>query len=135
MAVTKSAPVGNVGFERLILAAAMGSASAAQASTNAEVVLAGSDVDLTFVDILSIDLVNSGANAIDIKFYTANKEDFTDEVLFRTVSTLAAAATLQMNGSSSGTAAALIPWRFLRIKIKSSVTDTPGACWGTIHGK
>ena len=88
-----------------------------QASTNAFVVVAGTEVDLAWARTLAFTIIVAGAS-VDWKVYGANRADYTDEIEVNSA-TVAAAARGNYTVSP-------VPYRNYRVKIKSTVADTPG---------
>ena len=94
-------------------------APAAQASTDAEVVVTGSALDASIFSAVSYTLENSGAETIDVRVFHANLADFSDESQDGADIVLLAAAF----GSFS---AASPPFRFYRLKVEAAVGGSQG---------
>jgi hypothetical protein len=88
-----------------------------QASTNAFAVVTGTETDLAWARTLAFTIVVAGAS-VDWKVFGANRADYTDEVEVNSA-TVAAAAKGNYTVSP-------VPYRYYRVKIKSTVADTPG---------
>lgn len=89
----------------------------AQASTNAFAVVAGTQIDLAWARTLAF-TITVAANSVDWKVCGANAADFSDEV---DVNSATVAAAAKGNYTVSP-----VPYRYYRVKIKSTVADTPG---------
>jgi len=97
---------------------------AAQASVNAETVLAGSEIDARMWRSIAytIAIITAG---VKWAVYGANAADYSDEQAVQALTNVAAAAT--------GTyTVAQAPYAYYRVKIASNVADTPGAA--TLRG-
>ena len=88
-----------------------------QASTNLFVEVAGSAADAANFLTLAFTMIVAVAS-VDWKVYGANRADFTDEAEVKSA-TVAAAAKDSYTVSPA-------PFRFYRVKVKSTVADTPG---------
>ncbi len=92
---------------------------AAQASTNAEVVVAGSALDVSLFNAVSYSLENTGAQTIDVRVFRANLADFSDE--------RQEGADIPITASAfSSFAAATPPFRFYRLKVEADIDDAQG---------
>jgi hypothetical protein len=96
----------------------------AQTSTNSYVVVTGSGLNASPFQTASY-TISVITNNIDWKVFGANNSDFSDEVEVMSETTVSAGA----NDSYSVSPA---PYRYYRVKIVSSSTDTHGDA--TIHG-
>ncbi len=97
----------------------------AQASIDAETVLAGSALDASIFAALSYTIENTGANSIDWTVYGANQSDFSDEVEVMAAAAVAAAAIDSYTETPP-------PFRFYRVTINATVGAAQGI--GTLHG-
>ena len=93
-------------------------APAAQASVNADAVLAGSGIDMRPWRSLAY-TVRAASNDIDWTVYGANAADYTDEVVVN-------AEALLASGATATYAVALAPYAFYRVKIRSHVAGAHG---------
>lgn len=91
----------------------------AQASTNSEVLVTGSELDLSLFDKVSYTLENSGAQTILISVYRANLADFSDESQDGSDISIAAAAFALYTDNPA-------PLRFYRLKVQAAVGDAQG---------
>lgn len=96
----------------------------AQASTNAYVVLAGSTLDARGWRSLSYTIAVA-TNAVTWESYGANASDFSDEVIVNAGASVA-------GGANSSYSVSPPPYAYYRVKIKSTVADTPGTA--TLRG-
>lgn len=90
-----------------------------QASTNAWVVVAGSAADLRPWRSLSYTIVVADAS-VNWEVFGANRSDYGDEASVKASAAVAAAG-------KDTYAVAQAPYSYYRIKIKSTVADTPGS--------
>jgi hypothetical protein len=90
----------------------------AQASVNAETLLAGSGLDVRGWRSLAYTIVVA-TNAVDWAIYGANKADYSDEVVVQAEATVAA-------GAAGSYAVTLAPYGFYRVKIHSNVGGAHG---------
>jgi hypothetical protein len=102
----------------------------AQATTNAYVVLAGSEIDARDWDIVTIHTKNTGANSGTIVVAYSSTADFA--VYGYASGEIAVAAGSQNVFQFSrrqylATYSLLMPLRYMKIFVKSTVADTPGA--------
>ncbi len=92
---------------------------AAQNSTNVDVPLAGSEMDVRAWKSLAYTLKVATA-AVTWTVFGANFADYSDEVIVQTAASVNAGA----NASYSVERA---PYAYYRVKIRSTVADTPGS--------
>ena len=100
-------------------------APVAQASVDAETVLAGSELDASVFAALGYTIENTGAQTIDWTVYGAQLADFSDEVVVQASATIAAAAFASYTATPP-------PFRFYRVTINAAVGGLQGA--GTLNG-
>ena len=93
-------------------------APAAQASTNALAVVTGSTVDARLWGAVSYTIVVVTAS-VDWEIQGAHASDFSDAVVVQ------AAAAVGAGASSSWSSTAPV-WSYYRVRIRSTVADTPG---------
>ncbi len=98
---------------------------AAQASTDPEVVLAGSELDASVFTALAYTIENTGVETIDWTVYGATQADFSDEIVVQASAAVLAAAF------DSYTEAPPV-FRFYRVTINAAVGGDQGE--GTLHG-
>jgi len=94
-------------------------APAAQASTNAYVLVAGSILDTLNTRLANFTIENSGAESIDWKVLAGNTVTLSEAIEAQAEATVAAAAygTFSVNPAV---------WRYYGVYVKSSAPDTPG---------
>lgn len=99
-------------------------APAGQASTNSEVLLAGSEIDARMWRSIAytIAVVTAG---VKWAVYGANASDYSDEQAVQALTNVAAGAT-------GAYTVAQAPYAYYRVKIQSNVVDTPGTA--TLRG-
>ena len=105
--------------------------AAAQASTDALVVLAGTEIDARGYGRLLVAVYNSGANTVNVGLFQANLETFADEVALGTVGVAAGARNIW----HLGTIAAALDYRYYRCKIQAAVGGSQGAILARITAK
>jgi len=99
-------------------------APVAQASANAEAVLAGSEIDARMWRSIAYTVAIAAAG-VKWAVYGANAADYSDEQAVQALTNVAAAA-------SGAYAVAQAPYAYYRVKIVSNVADTPGTA--TLRG-
>lgn len=99
-------------------------APAAQASTNNETLLAGSEIDARMWRSVAYTIAVATAG-VQWAIYGANAADYSDEQAVQVLTNVAAAAT-------GAYTVAQAPYAYYRVKIKSNVVDTPGTA--TLRG-
>lgn len=90
----------------------------AQTSTNADAVVAGSEIDARMWRSLAY-TIKVAVNAVTWTVFGANASDYSDEVVVNSAASVAA-------GSASSYAVSQAPYAYYRVKIRSTVADTPG---------
>lgn len=93
-------------------------APAAQLSTNADAVVTGSEIDARPWRSLAY-TIKVAANAVTWTVFGANASDYGDEVVVN------GAASVDP-GLASSYAVSQAPYAYYRVKIRSTVADTPG---------
>ncbi|MEK7765266.1 MAG: hypothetical protein AAB368_03415 [bacterium] len=93
---------------------------AAQASTNTLTVVAGSALDASVFGSLGYTMKNTGAQSINYEVWAGNASDFSDEVQIVSATTILAGAAASYSVSPP-------PFRYYRVKEKSTVNDLHGA--------
>ena len=91
---------------------------AAQASTNVDAVVVGSEVDARSWRSLAY-TIKVITNAVTWTVFGANSADYSDEVVVQSAASVSA-------GSSGSYAVTQAPHAYYRVKIRSTVADTPG---------
>lgn len=97
---------------------------AAQLSANTDAVVTGSEIDARPWRSLAY-TIKVATNAVTWTVFGANASDYSDEVVVNSAASVAA-------GSASSYAVSQAPYAYYRVKIRSTVADTPGTA--TIAG-
>lgn len=90
-----------------------------QASTNSEVVFAGSELNTGLFDSVGYSLKNTGAETILVSVYIAQLSDYSDEIQDGADISIVA-------GARAGYMDVPNPCRFARLKVQSAVNDLHG---------